>query len=394
MKIFRPEFFGGVLYDSQTLRFRLVQELNEEPDVVLPPPSKVIRKDILSAPVRAYFELTRRCNLACKHCFVSSSPKAPIGESTSNLIRIIDDLADNRVIDVRFTGGELTTRPDWFEVLKHAKNRGLQISVNTNGIYLNLKDVMAKLTDLKVNQVTISIDGAEINHDFMRGKGSFRKAITSLIALSKIGIPVRTNTVLTRRNAKDVPQILETVHPYVLEANFFHMRPVGRGVNQNHLSLSYEEHYHSAKETLALRKKYPKLSIMHFEQSYRERSVSKKDTSKLDDNFSHGNTTINIDCFGGVWPNGYNTYQDNRQLLGNLVTERLSDIWNFSEKLDGLRAWYKAIFSRCQRCPEYLSQCPGLSPEMRIAEINQNVNNNFCINTDEPVPKLYGNFVK
>ena len=56
MKIFRPESFGGVLYDTTNLRFKLVQELTETPDVVLPSPETFIRTDILSAPVRAYFE--------------------------------------------------------------------------------------------------------------------------------------------------------------------------------------------------------------------------------------------------------------------------------------------------------------------------------------------------
>ena len=100
MKIFRPEPFGGVLYNPENLRFKLVSEIPDE-EVLIKAPAKFVRKDILSAPVRAYFELTKKCNLACRHCFVSSSPKAEVGESTSNLKTVIDNLARNKVIDIQ-----------------------------------------------------------------------------------------------------------------------------------------------------------------------------------------------------------------------------------------------------------------------------------------------------
>lgn len=392
MKIFRPEPFGGVVYETETLRFELTTE-NKPADKILPRPKSFRRSDILSAPVRAYFELTRRCNLACRHCFVSSSPNADIGASTSQLKTAIDELAKNQVIDVRFTGGEVTTREDWFELLSHAKENELEISINTNGLYEDPDAIISQFKQLDVNQITVSIDGNQEHHDYMRGKGSYAKSIKAIQQMAKAGIPARTNTVLTKLNVADIPEILETVHAYVLEANFFHMRPVGRGLKNAKIGLDFEEHYHSAKNTLALRQTYPNMSIMHFEQSYRERSVRKSETQTLDDSFSHGNTTINVDCFGGVWPNGYNTYQDERLLLGNITQEPLSDIWNESETLEGMRNWYKAVFDRCQNCDEYLKRCPGLSPEMHIGELNQDISNQFCI-SPEPMPKLYGSFIR
>jgi MoaA/NifB/PqqE/SkfB family radical SAM enzyme len=388
MKIFREEHFGGVWYDTESLRFKLLTKLPKEVDIILKNPNPPKRKDILSAPVRAYFEITRKCNLKCKACFVSSSPNSPLGLDTKSLKKIIDQLVSNRVIDVRFTGGEPTMRDDWFELLSYAKDKGLQVSMNTNGVYNNPNKMIQKIRELDLNQVTISIDGNLENHNFMRGINTYERAIESIKKMSSLGIKVRTNTVITKLNVKDIPMIIETVAPYVREVNFFHMRPVGRAIKHNNLSLTYNDHFLSAKETIALRKKYPNLSIMHFEQSYRERSVRKSDVDTLEDSLSHGNTTINIDCFGGLWPNGYNTYQDQRMYLGNILTESLEQIWNESETLDLIRNWYKSILNICKGCEQYLQKCPGLSPEMEVANQNYNIPNNFCI-SKTPMPILF-----
>ena len=315
-----------------------------------------------------------------------------MGESTSNLKTVIDNLARNKVIDIRFTGGEVTVRSDWYELLEHAKSQGFVISVNTNGVYNDPDSVIDQLASLDLEQVTISIDGNREAHDFMRGRGSYDKSVDALKRMYARGIATRINCVLTQKNVNDVSHLVELASEYAREINFFHMRPVGRGVGQNKLSLNFDQHFDSAEETLALRERYPGLSIMHFEQSYRERSIRRGEAGSLDDSFSHGNTTINIDCFGGVWPNGYNTYQDERLLLGNLVTEDLGAIWNGSQKLEGIRRWQRAIQDKCKGCDEYLQRCPGLSPEMEIAKLNQGVDNNFCVN-DSPVPALYGSYI-
>ncbi|NJO18329.1 MAG: radical SAM protein [Thioploca sp.] len=393
MKIFREEHFGGILYNTKNLRFNLVTSKPGDVDIVLKQTKPPVRIDIPSAPVRVYFELTRRCNLGCKHCFVSSSPIAPMGLTTDELERIIDELSSSRVIDVRFTGGELTSRPDWFEVLSYAKRKRIQISVNTNGVYEKQNEIITKMKELDPNQVTISIDGNKEHHNFMRGPHSYESAIDTLKKMSLAGITTRTNTVLTKLNVHDIPQIIEEVSPYVDEVNFFHMRPVGRGVNQNRLSMTYDEHFESARDTLALREKHPDLSIMHFEQSYRERAVNKSEASVLEDSLSHGTTTINIDCSGGVWPNGYNVYQDRRMYLGDLFTESLESIWNNNRTLDLIRDWFKAVLKKCQGCEEYLQKCPGLSPEMEIANQTYGVKNNFCI-SETPMPILFEKSVK
>jgi len=166
MKIYRKEHFGGVLYDTDTLRFDLVRKIPEECtistyiDKELPD-----RKDILSAPVRVYFELTRRCNLYCKHCFVSSYWGDEYGEDTDFILEIINELYDNGVLDLRFTGGEPTIRNDIFQILRYAKDKKFSVSLNTNGVFDDISNVANKLAELDLEQVTISIDGMRKNHE-------------------------------------------------------------------------------------------------------------------------------------------------------------------------------------------------------------------------------------
>jgi len=201
MIIFREEHFGGVLFDTDTLRYSLIEgRPATKPDRILLAQELPSRRDILSAPVRIYFEITRRCNLSCTHCFVSSSPRAPEGMPTSRAIALLDHMHDMNVIELRITGGEPTTRDDWFQLLSHAQALGFIVSLNTNGVYAEGQRTIDQLLALNLAQVTISIDGIEGGHDQIRGPGTFAASMSSLRKLYAGGACVRVNTVLTRDN--------------------------------------------------------------------------------------------------------------------------------------------------------------------------------------------------
>ncbi|MEW6749025.1 MAG: radical SAM protein [Candidatus Micrarchaeota archaeon] len=347
------------------------------------------RVDILSAPVRAYFEITQRCNLRCRHCYVGSTKSSYDGMETSRVLRVLDELHDCGVIDVRFTGGEPTMRKDWIEILKYARRLGFAISFNTNGMYRHPGMIAKELAKISPEQVTLSLDGLEANHDFIRGRGAFRRLMISARILSDAGIRLRFNTILNKKNVREVPQIIELASGLVTEINFFYFRPVGRGVDLQPLSLDFYEHFSSAMEAIGLRSRYPGLTIMHFEQSFTERSIFNFGAlENIKNALPYGNTTVGITCDGGVWPHGYTPYQDGRFRLGNIPEERLSRIWTESEKLDSIRAWFRELIARCRRCAEYTKRCAGLNFEMEIAKLNGDIQkNNFCI-SQETVPSL------
>ncbi|MBD3389986.1 radical SAM protein [Candidatus Micrarchaeota archaeon] len=385
-QIFRKERFGGVRYNSKTLRFKLVSEGPLKTDKVIERDLPK-RTDILSAPVRIYFELTRKCNLACKHCFANAGKSAYGGLELKAFEKMLDDMWAHGVIDIRFTGGEPTVREDWFDILNYAKRKGFVVSLNTNGIYADHLETTKKLASLDLDQVTISLDGLEKEHDYFRGKGTFRNTMRSMEAMADAGINLRFNTVITKLNVHQIPQIIAIANGLVEEINFFYMRPIGRGIGQNHLSLNFEEHFESAKDAIALRPKYPNLNIMHFEQSFIERSILNSESAgKTMEALPYGNTTLAISCDGGVWPHGHSSFQDQRLLLGNLMDESLRNIWTESERLDSLRQWFRDLLARCRECGEYLFRCAGLNFEMEIAKLSGDIEKNqFCI-SNTPVP--------
>ena len=185
MKIFRKEHFGGVLYDTETLRFDLIGGLPKDEET-----ARIIhkelpdRKDIISAPIRIYYELLRKCNLFCKHCFVDASGNGEYGEPTESVIRVIDELSDSGVIDLRFTGGEPTLRDDLFQILRHAKDKHFSISLNTNGVYKNPTQIVNNLAELNLEQVTISLDGMRENHEYMRGQNTFDRTLEAITLIN------------------------------------------------------------------------------------------------------------------------------------------------------------------------------------------------------------------
>ena len=156
--VIRDETFGGTLYDRNLLKHQFISrdEINsgistsgfkvENPEIWKGNIDN-IPEGLLYAPTRIYFELTRECNLRCLHCFNSSAKPIPSEMNTEEMMLSLEGLRKNNVFDIRFTGGELTVRPDWFEILKRAKDLGFTVSANTNGVYKNFDETIKKLTE-------------------------------------------------------------------------------------------------------------------------------------------------------------------------------------------------------------------------------------------------------
>jgi len=396
MKIFREELFGGVLFDTGNLRYELASKrMVGNVEKFLPINYQPPRSDILSSPIRVYFEITRKCNLHCKHCFASSTNNEDDLLSKNEIYTILEQMREFRILDIRFTGGEPTCREDWFDLLKYSKDLGFAVSINTNGVYKNQKEILRKLLLLDLNQITISIDGLEKNHDFIRGKNSFKSAIRSLISFSNAGLPLRVNTVISKRNYQEIPLLLDLVAPYIKEINFFYMRPIGRALNLVDSSLSFEEHLDSAQKTLSLNDNYKTLRIMHFEQSYRERSISKAlaKSLELQPSLPYGGSTLAISFDGKVWPHGYSPYQDDCFEVGDLKKSSLPKIWYESNRLEKFRYWMAELMTICNNCFYYQeNQCAGINFEMEIARQNgEIVQNPFCkANVTFPRYKMRG----
>jgi MoaA/NifB/PqqE/SkfB family radical SAM enzyme len=391
LKVFREEFFGGVLYDTATLSYQLVYDADEGrrlADRVMPQTSPPVRRDILSGPVRVYVELTRRCNLACRHCFVSSHPALPLGMDTATIMAMLDDMKQARVINVRFTGGEVTVRPDWYEILAYAKELGFVVALNTNGVFADPDGTIAKIASLGLEQLTVSLDGLEAAHDHYRGKGAFRKTVDALAEIRRQGIHTRITTTLTRRNVADIPGLVDLARQHVDVINFVCLRPVGRGIKVQDSALSFEEHLQSALVVKELQKTADGLLILHSDLPLPERMTIKADVRGEGIAAAAGfaSTCLNVGADGSVWPHHYSGHQTDHFRMGLFPHDRMADVWNRSARLDGFRDWTHALKQRCETCPELHRRCAGINFEMEVArQLGLAADNPYCVN-DATVP--------
>jgi len=181
--IVREDPFGYTLYDRKPLNAKFVRKdqldevfasdgITSQECMFLPARRGDFRDDILYSPYRIYYELTLACNLRCKLCFNSAGQPKQDELSTQEVFDSLDSLREANVIDLRFTGGELTMRPDWLGIMKYAKKLGFVISCNTNAIFNQESGIPEKFAELGLDQVTVSVDGNRDNHDRNRGKGT------------------------------------------------------------------------------------------------------------------------------------------------------------------------------------------------------------------------------
>ena len=148
--------------------------------------------------------LTRLCNLACKHCYADSSPFVDTRDqmATEDWLRVIDDFAAAGGERILYTGGEALTHPDCAMLLRRSRERGLHVTLFSNGVLIGRHLDLLKET---VDQVQISIDGPDARtNDPIRGVGTFKRACDAVEMLLAAEIPVRVSMVVMEENIAEV----------------------------------------------------------------------------------------------------------------------------------------------------------------------------------------------
>ncbi len=197
----------------------------------------------LSAPFLVVWDFTHRCNLACKHCYSNSGKVQEEELSTAQALDVIDQLTDIGVTALAFSGGEPLIRKDFFEVARHAANRGLYVSLASNGTLLT-KENVKKLKQTKINYVDISIDGstAQTHDDFRGVAGAFDKALIGLKNCVEADLCVCIATTVSKKNMDELPAIIDLAEEIQAERfTYFNFIPTGRGKNFQKQDVSPQE---------------------------------------------------------------------------------------------------------------------------------------------------------
>jgi heme d1 biosynthesis radical SAM protein NirJ len=170
------------------------------------------------------WNLVRRCNLTCKHCYSISADRDFPGElSTQEVFVVMEDLS----------GGEPLLRPDLFAIADRARLLGFYVGLSTNGTLIDA-DNIAAVAAAGFDYVGISLDGIGPTHDrFRRRPGAFDASLAAVRLCREHGIKVGLRFTLTQDNAAELPQLLALMERERVDKFYLsHLNYAGRG-NKN-----------------------------------------------------------------------------------------------------------------------------------------------------------------
>ncbi len=158
-------------------------------------------------PIDGSLEVTQRCNLKCKHCYIPQ-PSQETEMNFAEICKVLDILHAEGCIWICFTGGEPFVRKDFLDIYQYAMDKGFIITLFTNGTLIN-KNIVDYLVKNPPYQIEISIYGAteDVCQTVTKKTGSFQKCIDGTRLLVEQGFFVTLKTVVTTDNYHELSQI-------------------------------------------------------------------------------------------------------------------------------------------------------------------------------------------
>jgi heme d1 biosynthesis radical SAM protein NirJ len=328
----------------------------------------------LPGPV-VIWNLIRRCNLTCKHCYTTSADINFPGElSTNEVFTIMDDLKSFHVPVLILSGGEPLLRKDIFGIALRAKQMGFYVGLSSNGTLIT-EDNIDAIDAIGFDYVGISIDGMRETHDaFRRSEGSFDASLRGVRLCRERGIKVGLRFTLTQDNVDDFPGMLKLMEDEDVDKFYLsHLNYGGRG-NRNR---KYDAVHAMTRQVMdalfekcleRLRSGRPAEFVtgnndadgVYLLNWVRRRFPEHVDTIHARLRQWGGNASgvniANIDNLGNVHPDTFWWHYT----LGNLRERPFSDIWSdLSDPLmAGLKQSPRPVEGRCAACG-YLDICNG-----------------------------------
>ncbi|MFZ4765565.1 MAG: radical SAM protein [Roseimicrobium sp.] len=321
------------------------------------------------------WNITRRCNLKCVHCYSDSDAREYPGElSWDQCVNVIDDLAKFEVPALLLSGGEPTIHPRFFDIAEYARSQGLRLTLSTNGTLIN-EAYAARIKHLGFSYVGISLDGIGRTHDHFRGRpGAFDKAVQAFRNCKAVEQKVGLRLTLSRQNIDDLEQILDFIEQEDIErVCFYHLVPSGRGSGL--VAVPHEDTRRAVdrilertvqwtaagrpREVLTVDQPVDGAYIyLRLQQANPERAEKVLELLRWNGggNNSSGTGIGNIDTQGNVHPDQF--WQSLN--LGNVKERPFSEIWRHrqNETLDALRNRKAHLTGRCRDC-RFLDICGG-----------------------------------
>ncbi len=351
--------------------FRMSEYMHQ---LVHPTPVRTRRGSGGVKPV-VIWNLTRRCNLKCRHCYTVSADVHFPGElSHDQAVATLDDLGEFGIPALILSGGEPLDRFDFFDLAKRARPMVRMLALSTNGTKIH-GETADKVAEIGFDYVGISIDGIGATNDWFRGvDGAFDDAVRGVRECKKRGIKVGLRFTLTKDNEAQLPDLLKLCDDEGVDKFYLsHLVYAGRG-DKNRGEDAVHDHTRRAMDIL-IEKAWHDAStggpldivtgnndadavyLMNW-------AADLFDQDKLDNLRDHleawgGNSSglgvANIDHQGKVHPDTY--WSD--YTIGSVKDAKFSDLWTGEDAmLAQLRRRPRPLKGRCGACA-FQSVCGG-----------------------------------
>lgn len=293
-------------------------------------------------------ELTHRCNVACRHCYIiPGEEELPFPEWEG----ILQQLADHGVFVLTLTGGEPTLYSRFFDLLDVTARLGFAVRLFSNLTTLSEEDV-DRLCGANILGVETTFHAAdpEVHDRFCRSPGAFARTMRALALLKDRGLPAAIKTAWTRCNHEDPAAMFRLAADLGLPMRASPSVSPRRDMSTDHFTCKLSEG-----EVFELFMKLIQLS----EDPAQYASCDTYPLPKGDYGFcGAGVTGVRVTPSGKVHP-----CVEMQQIVGDLRRQSFEEIWNDSPFLKKLRTLRLRDATECMNCPDlrFCFRCPGLA---------------------------------
>lgn len=317
---------------------------------------------------------TRRCNLRCVHCYTDSTSKMYENElDHEEALAFISDIAEFGSPALLMSGGEPLMRDRVFDLIGHALDGGLAVTLSSNGTLIT-PETAKRLAELGVRYVGLSLDGIGEVHDGFRGRrGAFDRTLQGIRNLRAVGVPVGIRVTLTPTAIAALPDLMALAEAEdVSRACFYHLVPSGRGRGQVPVTPAQareavESIFGWAEDLVERESSISVLTVdnysdgpaLYLRTRQRDADLAEAMWRSLSWNGGAKNASgrglAAVDWEGNVRPDQF----WGGPLMGSIRERPLSEIWTDPPaQLDALRTRRDGIKGRCSDCA-FLGVCGG-----------------------------------
>jgi len=337
---------------------------------------RMMQADFTQAPFTIAWEVTRACAYACVHCRADAQHQRDARElSTAEARELVDRLAafGNRPILV-FTGGDPMMRPDLFEIIGYATERGLRCSLTPTATALPTRERLEKARDAGIRRIALSLDAPrpEVHDAFRQVPGSWQRTMDILHRAQDVGLSVQVNTTVAKHNVDILPEMIPFIQEVdAVQWSLFFLVPTGRAMKEQMISAEQHERIFNWLYDLSLNAPFdikstaaPMYRRVAIQRKRAEQGAGQPVTfqgagfqfadglNRPTKGVNDGNGFLFISHVGDIQPSGFLPLT-----AGNVRTDDVIEVYRHSQLFTDLRSPEK-IKGRCGIC-DYRDVCGG-----------------------------------